>query len=240
MARMKRQKLILMIASACIFLAGVPTQAQKIMPFGDSVTANGGSPESSYRYWLWHYLQDAGFTGVDFIGPEHIIPDGPPAHSDFDQDYAGGDGMDSNGAITYMQQKNLATYQGGPDIVLLDMGSNDYSSGEDVNTVLAQTQANLEAIIEGFRAQNGNVIVLLAEPTHCQTSDPQVKKFMSKLHSAVSKAAKDERNAGARVVTVNLGGGFSVKGDTKDGAHPNVQGEQKIAKKYFSALKKVL
>jgi lysophospholipase L1-like esterase len=56
----------------------------------------------------------------------------------------------------------------------------------------------------------------------------------------VAKAAADERRAGVHVVLVNLHGGFNARKDTKDGTHPNVRGEQKIANKYFQALRRVL
>lgn len=39
-----------------------------IMPMGDSVTARGGSPESSYRFWLNTYLTNAGFSNAMFVG----------------------------------------------------------------------------------------------------------------------------------------------------------------------------
>jgi lysophospholipase L1-like esterase len=37
-----------------------------------------------------------------------------------------------------------------------------------------------------------------------------------------------------------LRAGFNPRSDTKDGTHPNVRGEQKIANRYFQALRKVL
>ena len=41
-----------------------------IMPLGDSVTARGGAPESGYRYWLYAYLTNAGFSNTVFVGSQ--------------------------------------------------------------------------------------------------------------------------------------------------------------------------
>jgi len=213
-------------------MAAFAVRAQTIMPFGDSVTANGSAPESSYRYWLWQYLVDAGYN-VDFIGTRSGVADGAPANSDFDQDYEGGDGWTSYDALWAAQHGVAQEY---PDIVLLDFGANDVIDGADPATVTA----NLQSIIEEFRAVNPNVVILMAKPTPWLTTDKSEKKAMSQLKGAISNAAKAEKKAGANVTLVNLAGSFNARKDTKDGTHPNVNGEQKIAKKYFSAIKKVL
>jgi lysophospholipase L1-like esterase len=80
----------------------------------------------------------------------------------------------------------------------------------------------------------------LAKPTPWVTSDKGEKKFESKLAGGMQKVVQYEKKAGVDIMTVNLFGGFNARKDTVDGTHPNIQGEQKIAKKYFSALKKIL
>jgi acyl-CoA thioesterase-1 len=231
---MKNRNLAILLASVAVCLAASTVQAQKIMPFGDSVTANGSAPESSYRYWLWQKLQTAGFTGVTFIGANFGVGDGSPANSDFDQSYEGGDGWSSSDALG--DAPAAANRDGGPDIVLLDFGSNDIIEGMS----LTDTQSNLEQIIDDFAAVNPNVIILIAQPTPFVTPVGSQRSQQSKLCGIISKVAKAENQAGVRVIKVNLFGGFSARGDTKDGTHPNVRGEQKIANKFFKALKKVL
>ncbi|HET7624049.1 MAG TPA: SGNH/GDSL hydrolase family protein [Verrucomicrobiae bacterium] len=235
---MKRRILTFLLTGAFIGLAGLSARAQlKIMPFGDSVTANGSSPESSYRYWLYQYLVNAGFD-VDFIGPESGVADGSPANSDFDQNYAGGDGMDSSSALFYMQQRGLATYNGGPDVVLLDMGANDFNTGQKNRDILAQTKANLEQIVENFYAANPNVIIILAESTPwVALNGRKEKNFMSHLKGIQSQVVSAEKRAGVKIMRVNLWAGFNPRKDTKDGTHPNLIGEKMIAKKYFNKFK---
>lgn len=226
---------------SCFALGAFHTSAQNIMPFGDSVTSRGSDPESSYRYWLWTYLQNAGFTGVSFVGSQYGVSDGSPANSNFDQHHEGHEGWTSSDGLNNISWIAAET----PDIVLFDLGANDVENAAG-SADLGQTQTNLEQIIEGFRAANPNVIILLAAPTPWipangdPIQDRQEKKQMSKLQGVISRVARDEQRAGARIVKVNLFGGFNPRSDTKDGVHPNVQGEQKIAKKFYAALRRVL
>src|SRR4051812_12287550 len=83
----------------------------------------------------------------------------PPPHTYFDQSLGGGEILPPAAAPSMAPA--AATWQGGPDIVLLDFGSNDIIGEMDLNT---QTRANLQQIIETFAAQNGNVVILIAKP----------------------------------------------------------------------------
>jgi lysophospholipase L1-like esterase len=240
MAPMKKQILTALFAGACLCLGSFSATAQvKILPYGDSVTSFGSAPESSYRYWLFVDLTNAGYIFDDgnggdfvFVGTRSGTDDAPPQNNWPAEEYSGGEGQNS---------ANAAGQAGGianstqPDIVLLDFGSNDFGAWG-----LDTTRANLDAAIEAIRAVNPNVIVLIAKPTGWDDTDPGARKFMSQLSATVGQVAKDEKRAGANVIAVNLFGGFNVRKDTKDGTHPNVIGEQKIAKKYFAVLKGVL
>ncbi|MBC8094534.1 MAG: hypothetical protein H7Y43_01860 [Akkermansiaceae bacterium] len=229
---MKKCNFTLLLAT-CFSLLCAGVQAQvRIMPFGDSVTANGSSPESSYRYWLYQFLQNAGFN-IDFIGSQNGVADGAPANSNFDQNYEGGDGWTTSDALWAAGHGAAAQ---NPDIVLLDFGANDIINGVDPNTI----KVNLEQTIETFRASNPDVIILLAQPTPWVTTNRTEKRALSQLKGAIKAAAKTEKRAGAHVVLVNLASSFNASRDTKDGTHPNVRGEQKIAKHYYSALRKIL
>jgi lysophospholipase L1-like esterase len=236
MARMKKQILTVLFAGACVCLAGFGARAQvKILPYGDSVTSFGSAPESSYRYWLFVDLTNAGYVFQQdfvFVGTRSGTEDGAPQNDWPAEEYSGGEGQTS---------LNAATDAGGianstqPDIVLLDFGSNDFGNWD-----LGTTQTNLETAIEEIRGVNPNTIILIAKPTPWIDTDPGARKFMSQLSATVGKVAKEEKKAGANIVAINLFGGFNARKDTKDEVHPNVIGEQKIAKKYFNEIKKLL
>jgi lysophospholipase L1-like esterase len=240
---MKKQNFAGLFVGLCLGITPLVGHAQvTIMPMGDSVTARGDSPESSYRYWLYTMLVNAGFN-VDFIGNQTGVSDGSPANPNFDQDYEGG-GPD-NDAWNTEDGLNAAPSAASmaPSILILDLGSNDIIDGIDPS----ETEANLEAIIQDFAAVNPGIVVLLAKPTPF-IPDPTAtkqgqkveKKQQSQLAALVGRVAKTEKKAGVNVIAVNQFGGFNAKTDTKDGAHPNTRGEQKIAKKYFAKLKPIL
>jgi hypothetical protein len=241
MATMKKQIFVIALASICLGFASSTVHAQTIAPYGDSVTTFGNTPESSYRYWLYKYLTDAGLS-CNYIGTKSGVEDGAPANSWPDEAFSGHEGWTSSDAV---YGPNLNAVVGmSPDIVLLDFGSNDIINGDSVSET---TEPNLEAIIQAFAAQNANVIIVIAKPTPFRP-DPTLpqkersaeRQKQSRLTSIVSKVANVEHKAGVHVITVNLFSGFNVQRDTKDGSHPNVRGEQMIAKKYFVVLKKIL
>src|SRR6187399_3097989 len=66
--------------------------ATRIMPLGDSITSSFAGHDS-YRYWLWHSLQDAGYTNIDFVGSQRGVFGGTPLHANFDQDHEGHTGF---------------------------------------------------------------------------------------------------------------------------------------------------
>jgi acyl-CoA thioesterase-1 len=237
MAHMKKQSFTGLFVGLFLVAGSLVGSAQvTIMPFGDSVTSRGGTPESSYRYWLWKDLTDAGFS-FDFIGNASGVSDGPPANDWPDQEYEGEEGLSAGAALSDYEADAVGR---SPDVVLIDLGSNDFNPDLDVKSNLDQVRNNLDAIIQGFIDARPDTIILLAKPTPWVTADKAERKFMSGLGGAVNKAAQDEKRNGAHVIVVNLHGGFSARKDTKDGTHPNVRGEQKIANKYFQALKRVL
>jgi lysophospholipase L1-like esterase len=222
-------------------LGSVEADAQTILPYGDSVTTFGADPESSYRYWLYKDLTDAGFN-FSIIGTRSGVEDGAPANPWPEEGYSGHEGWSSVDASDPANLNPVVALS--PDIVLLDFGSNDILQGLDLT---ATTEVNLETIIQAFANQNSSVTILIAKPTGF-VPDPAASKQeqrreksqQSKLAGIVGRVAKTEKKAGINVIAVDQKGGFNVKRNTIDGSHPNVLGEQKIANKYFKALKKIL
>lgn len=229
-----------------------------LMAMGDSVTARGGAPESSYRYWLYTYLTNAGFSNTMFVGSQSGVggaSDGPPAHSWPQTAYEGGPSATGLAPVAddwttrdglndaFKAAGVLNTGYPGATILLLDLGANDYKPGSGrVGAALAQMQRNLEAIIQTFYRTNSNTVVLLAVPTPwaVDRTNRMTRQFMFGLGRAITDVATNQRKAGVNVVVVNLAAGFNPARDTKDGKHPNVRGEQMIAKDYFNALRPIL
>lgn len=238
---MRKQNLGGLFVGLCLGLGAIAAGAQTILPYGDSVTTFGADPESSYRYWLYQKLTDAGFSFL-FIGTRKGVENGSPANSWPQESYSGHEGWTSSDAVLGSNLSAVTSLA--PDIVILDFGSNDIIQGFDLSTT---TEANLETIIQAFAAAKPGVTILIAVPTGFVV-DPTLpsaernreKSQQSKLAGVINKVASTEKKAGINVIKVNQFGGFNPKKDTIDGAHPNVVGEQKIANKYFAVLKKIL
>jgi lysophospholipase L1-like esterase len=240
---MKNRYLAVLAASACISLGSFTLDAQpiRILPYGDSVTSFGSAPESSYRFWLFVDLTNAGFQfnqNFVLVGTSSGAQDGPPANNWPAEQYSGGEGQTSANAASDSAGIANSTH---PDVVLLDFGANDVIN----NFAGGDTETNLETSIQAFAAENPNVVIFLAVPTGFEpdpTATPQVRQQQrsgqAKLGRIINNVAKVERAAGVRVIVVNLFGGFSWRSDTKDGSHPNVKGEQMIARRFFNAIKR--
>jgi lysophospholipase L1-like esterase len=219
----------------------VDAQNIQIMPFGDSMTAFGTSPESSYRYWLFVDLTNAGFFNFDFIGNQNgVAGGGAPANDWPEESYEGGaddDGIDTAGGLDIAQSDAASR---SPDVVLLELGANDVFSGIPPS----QSAANLESIVQAFATVNPNVVVVIAtppkfkpDPTLPKQEQNQERNALAKVDGVIGKVVSTERKAGVNITQVSLGG-FSPKTDSSDGTHPNVKGEQFIAKQFFNGLKR--
>jgi acyl-CoA thioesterase-1 len=254
---MKYRNFLMLLVGACFSLVVGVSRAQNptvnIMPMGDSVTARGSSPESSYRYWLWMDLTNAGFENIAFVGNQSGVSDGAPANSWPQEAYEGGsltsggdgDGWTTGDGVTNANDAATILNSGSPaaTIVLLDLGANDFVW----NMPLGETETNLEEIIQDFVQANSSTIILLATPTGfvpgsnlTRQQIQQQKAEQSHLAAAMSKVISVEKKAGIHVVKVGLFGGYNPRTDTVDGTHPNIKGEQFIAKKYFNALHPIL
>ena len=113
----------------------------KIMPLGDSITY-GMADEGGYRKYLSYFLKQKGYNNVDFVGPE-----GSDSASfnyngqnvTYDDNHAGYSGYtitnlpggwfgQLNGILETMQSGDyISKYS--PDIILLQIGTNDVSNG---------------------------------------------------------------------------------------------------------------
>ena len=234
------KKLKLTSAFAVVFVSCALSTAQaaiRIMPFGDSVTSSENGHDS-YRRALYLDLVNAGFNpvsvdpdnGFDFVGRQFGVGDNSmPPDPDFDMNHEGYEGLTTADGISVAN--GAAGFH--PDIVLLDLGSNDPIDG----IAPGDTRTNLDAIIEIFHNANPNVVILLA------VSTPEIdvsKRDMSLVRKAQMAAIKDEKRAGVNVQLVDLAGGFSIKKDTYDLIHPDESGEKKIASRFLNHLRRWL
>ncbi len=211
----------------------------RILPLGDSITQGGRTdrPEYTYRYPLFCRLTDAGVK-FDFIGSMTT-----GLHKDFEwPDYKGvpfeRDHQGHYGWKTAKVRDNLCewmkTYPAPPDIALIHLGTNDQKA-EDYTEAIVEP---LRDIIEMLRQANPRVVVLVG---HLNFNGGAALK----IRPLVEKMAEEMNTEQSPVVTVHHYRGWEERPDqpdtdTFDWAHPNPKGQEKMAQKWFEAMKPYL
>lgn len=211
----------------------------RILPLGDSITQGGRNdrPEYTYRYPLYFMLKDAGYD-VDFIGSQRqglnenaVWPDKNGVA--FDLDHEGHYGWKTADARDHLPEW-MAQYPAPPDIVLIDLGSND----EDAASYQTAIIEPLKEIVAVLRSKNPNVVVLLGHIISNGRKARSIRPLMEQM-------AREITTPTSPVVTVLHYKDWHERpglpySDTFDWAHPNLSGQQKMAEKYFTTMRPYL
>ncbi len=231
-----------------LFLLGiidVSSQPLKILPLGNSLTkgmycTNGQifgciSPPDhemvGYRYALYNALIAAGYN-IDFVGNEiagySVFPD---------YNHAGYPGFWSGDLATKLNDdNNYLMNSTAPDIVLLEIGTNDVygatTSIEGVRSVLNE--------IDEYEISSGKpVLVFLSRIirfTQGTLNEDLIETFNSNLYNLYSS----RRSAGDLIEWLDIGANLvnlkEPAGDMMDELHPNQAGYNKIAQQWFNAI----
>ncbi|MCA9212244.1 MAG: tandem-95 repeat protein, partial [Planctomycetales bacterium] len=198
----------------------------QISPTGDSIT-QADIYHQSYRRPLWFKLQTGGYD-VDFVGSQQLNHNGPNPYSDFDLDHEGWWGLRAPGVgnrlITGLQ---LYT----PDVVLLHIGHNDLR----IDDVLENTLNSTAKLIAQYRADNPNVVILLAQliPSTKSPRDVRIPPY----NALIPGFAASQTTLASPVIVVDHFTGYDGAADNYDGVHPNsTTGEYKMAQAWYDAL----
>ena len=222
-----------------IFTSSAQDKPIRILPIGDSITQGGKvkQKEYTYRYPLFCMLKDAG-VNFDFIGSlktglqkEATWPD--YKGEKFDLDHEGHYGW-KTGKVYEKLPGWMKKYPEGCDIALIHLGTNDQGS-KDFNKDIVEP---LKGIIKLLRQQNPKVIVFVG---HLNFQGGSAAKIRPLVESMVKEVSTEE----SPVKTVHFYKGWvanpkSPGSDTFDWAHPNPQGQKKMAEKWFEVMKPYL
>lgn len=210
------------VAIGLMTVASAPASAEsnggvRIMPLGDSIT-DGFNVSGGYRVGLWQRMASAG-QAVDFVGSGY---NGPSELGDHDHEGHSGwriDELDANVA-RWIQNSN-------PRTILLHIGTNDIGQNYDV----ANAPARLSTLIDTIRVHAPAVELFVAQIT--PLTDPgreaQVRTFNAAIPGIVAQK-------GPRTHVVDMHTGFT-HADLADSIHPNASGYDKMAERWFQALR---
>ena len=221
----------------CGTLASANAEPLRILCLGDSITQGGRDDrlEYTYRWPLFCMLVDAG-VDFDFIGSLDTGRDEgakwPKAYKgkDFDLDHEGVYGIKTRAALNRLPEASMQ-WDGIPDVALIHLGTNDKGADNPVDDV----KEPLREIIEFLREKNPNIVILLGHML--ANDDPAAFRVMA----VVSELRKemDTEQSPVRVVQHYRNWHENPEAsntDTFDWAHPNPQGQKKMAEFWFEAM----
>lgn len=204
----------------------IQIKSHRIMPLGDSITASS-SGQASYRYYLWKLLASDG-QKVDFVGSKIGVKGGSPQFSDFDQDHEGHWGWRAD---EILEKIEVWCKRYKPDTVLIHLGTNDIFQGQTTES----TAREIENIIVTLRSSNRSINILIAQ----LIPGKGFEKTIRELNNKIENLAKLKHTHHSPVIAVDQFSGFEVSNDTWDGYHPNKNGDKKMAKRWYLALRKL-
>jgi hypothetical protein len=206
-----------------------------ILPLGDSITQGGkiNREEYTYRFPLFCMLKDAGID-FDFIGSlktglhkEAKWPD--YKGESFDLDHEGHYGWKTGMVRNYLEEW-MKAWAALPDIVLMHLGTNDQNSTDYNQSIVTP----IKDMVKMLRRMNPKVVVLVGHLNFNSESFFDIRE-------QVEKMALEITTPESLVITVHHYQNWNedpkhIKTDTFDWAHPNPQGQHKMAEKWFKAM----
>ena len=191
----------------------------RVLPLGDSIT-DGFNVPGGYRIGLWQRLAAGAYT-VDFVGSS---ANGPAALADHDHEGHSGwriDQLDVN-IVAWLQAR-------APRTVLLHIGTNDMNQNHDV----ANAPARLSALIDKIRATSPGVELFVATitPESDATREARVRAYNAAIPGIVAQK-------GPLTHLVDMHSALTTA-DLADGVHPNATGYDKMAARWYDALRAV-
>lgn len=199
------------------------------MPLGDSIT-QADSEHDSYRRVLWQTLRGADFD-VDFVGSHQTHHRGDAPTNDFDRDHEGHWGIRTDEVnlelFGWLQAAN-------PDILLVHLGSNDVFQQQTSSSTIS----DLERLIDTARRANPAVTILMAQLI--PTTQSAANRRLSELNLRIAEMVARKSSEASALEAVDQFSGFVAMSMTYDGVHPNREGEQRLAMRWFQTLTRYL
>lgn len=180
-----------------------------ILCFGDSITAGYGLDDSNDAFP--NVLQ----TKIDSLGLDYVVVNSGLSG----ETTAGG-----RSRIQWVLNQNI-------DIFLLELGANDGLRG----VPLAETRANLQAIIDVVRKKNPNTTIILAG---MELPPNMGQDYTSEFRSIFSDLARKNDLNFIPFILKNVGGITEL--NQNDGIHPTIQGHKIVANTVWEILETVI
>ncbi len=238
---------LLLMGSKSPELESYKAQKVKIMPLGDSIT-DGFWTAGGYRKYLDYKLTEEGYSGIDFVGPQgsdKAVFSYKGKNFEYDNNHAGYSGYTikdiSNGFFGKLNGITETLQNGGymekyaPDIVLLQIGTNDIFNGY-IDGSEQRLNELLDYLLE--KMSSSGVIFLstipdISDSVGMMGNNTQVD--FDAYNKIVKSTADKYKSAGKNVVYVDIHSVIDPEKDLHDGIHPSEEGYEKMGL-YWAAV----
>jgi VCBS repeat-containing protein len=211
-------------------LSEAQTPPARILPLGDSLTegvSGGTTVQGAYRNRLHTLLTSAGFN-VDFVGTN--VDSANPSLPDINHEGHGGLRIDHIQAGLSGWLNSVED----PDVVLLMIGTNDFSQ----NFNLGSVQSRLTNLIADIAVKRPFAKIIVAT-LPLRTDDPNKEAQQVAFNSAIPGIVSNQVSLGRQVSYADLHAAL-VSGDLADGIHPTAAGYNKLADSWLPAITSVI
>lgn len=201
------------------------------MPLGDSITGGYGVA-GGYRTQLYSNLVNAGYS-FTFVGAN---PDNPsPTLTAADQVFHNGYGGFRVNQITANIVGGGDWLSVAPDIILLLVGTNDYSQNQDPSHAIDR----LDTLVAAITSRRPEAILIVANLL-VRTDDPLMEaRIQSQFNDFVPGLVSRHATLGEKVFFLDLHSALSPL-DIIDGVHPKKAGYTKLGDAWFQAIQDAL
>ena len=215
---------------SCVAVCEAQTPPTRIMALGDSLTSgvtSGTTVEGAYRNRLYSVLTTAGYN-VDFVGTQTDVSN-PPLP---DRDHQG-----MGGYRIEQIQAGLPSWFStieDPDVVLLMIGTNDFS--QNFNT--ASAPARLSALIADIAIRRPYAKIIVSS-LPLRTDSASLEAQQLAFNAAIPGVINDQVALGRQVTFLDMHS-VLLAGDFSEGVHPTAVGYGKMADAWLSSITSVI
>ncbi len=225
-------RVLALLSAACLGVAVCDAQNApvRILPLGDSLTSGvttGTTVEGAYRNRLFSLLTTAGYN-VDFVGTQ--IDANNPTLVDRNHQGMGGFRIDQI-------QSGLSSWLNvieDPDVVLLMIGTNDFSQNFDVPTA----QARLSSLVTDIATKRPFAKIILSN-LPLRTDSATLENQQSVFNAAIPGIVNAQTALGRQVSFLDMHS-VLLAGDFTEGVHPTASGYGKMADAWLPAITSVI
>ncbi|KAJ3577387.1 hypothetical protein NPX13_g3176 [Xylaria arbuscula] len=196
----------------------------RYMPLGDSITE-----AVCWRALLWEKLQSTEFASVDWVGSSNLI-DNNCGNARYDRDSEGHSGflalnIANSGQLVGWLQANPA------DVITMHLGTNDIGW---LNPPVDQILATFTRLVGVMRDSNPKIKIIVAQII--PSTNAIWNSAITNLNQAIPAWAQGLNKTESSIWVVDQNTGMDPVADLRDGLHPNLAGDEKMANVWYPAL----